>query len=207
MLVRKEMSFVCLSVQAGYLPQILDIVHKFIPLFSNSEVISSLQDGLEEEEDKTFDNLMDIASDSSKEEEIRAICKSRGVHENGLLPAVLKALDEEYHFLLDQSQSNKADYVQKLYEWKSAQAKGNTNLGETTAGNSFLTKALLKFLDAVACDPNSSRYHMHVGRLLLMQSKYEDAIKRLEAAFGLKPTSIEARYIYNFIDPFYRIPC
>eukprot|EP00795_Rhopilema_esculentum_P002968 gene2968-1222_t len=152
------------------------------------------QDVLEEEEDKTFDNLMDIASDSSKEEETRAICKSRGVHENSLLPAVLKALDEEYHFLLDQSQSSKADYVQKLYEWKSAQAKGNTNLGKTTAGNSFLTKALLKFLDAVACDPNSSRYHMHVGRLLLMQGNYEDAIKRLEAAFGLKPTSIEARF-------------
>ena len=35
------------------------------------------------------------------------------------LPAQLKALDTEYHQLLDKGQSAKADHVQALFAWKS----------------------------------------------------------------------------------------
>ena len=46
----------------------------------------------------------------------------RGAGRNAPLSLQLKAIDEEYHYLLDQGQSDKADYVQKLYAWKSKQA-------------------------------------------------------------------------------------
>jgi len=62
------------------------------------------------------------SKESSKEDDIQAICELRGAGRNAPLALQLKAIDEEYHYLLDQGQSDKADYVQKLYAWKSKQA-------------------------------------------------------------------------------------
>ena len=62
------------------------------------------------------------SKESSKENDIQAICELRGAGQNAPLALQLKAIDEEYHYLLDQGQSDKADYVQKLYAWKSKQA-------------------------------------------------------------------------------------
>ena len=42
-----------------------------------------------------------IAADSSKEEEIDAICKSRNVSSSASDAEKLKALDQEYHYLLE----------------------------------------------------------------------------------------------------------
>ena len=144
---------------------------------------------------------MDIASDSSKEDDIKALCEQRGVSRNAPLSLVLKAIDEEYHSLLDQNQSAKADYLQKLYNWKSKQSVQQRvgTLGSNEKDGGLLNKALLKCQDALACDPNNSRLHMHVGRYLLMLGRYEDAVKRLEAAFGLKPTSIQPRFVIRFV--------
>lgn len=58
---------------------------------------------------------------SSEEEDTQALCEMRGVGRNAPLPLQLKAIDEEYHYLLEQGQSDKADYVQKLYALKSKQ--------------------------------------------------------------------------------------
>ena len=46
---------------------------------------------------------------------MQAICELCSARWNALLASQLKAIDEEYHYLLDQGQSNRADYVQKLY--------------------------------------------------------------------------------------------
>ena len=62
------------------------------------------------------------SKESSKEDDIQAICEMRGAGQNAPLALQLKAIDEEYHYLLDQGQSDRADYVQKLYAWKSKQA-------------------------------------------------------------------------------------
>lgn len=62
------------------------------------------------------------SKESSKEDDIQAICELRGAGRNAPLALQLKAIDEEYHYLLDQGQSDRADYVQKLYAWKSKQA-------------------------------------------------------------------------------------
>ena len=136
--------------------------------------------------------------------EIRAICKARGVDENAELSQILKALDEEYRHLLLEQQSAKADYLQNLYSWKSKQSLEKTNKPYPEAVDEILERAFLKFLDASTCDPSNSLYHIHIGRLLLLKQKYKDATERLEAAIGLKPTSIEARWVsyHLYLDMF-----
>ena len=59
------------------------------------------------------------AKESSKEEEVFAICKLKGVDTSAPVSHHLKALDNEYHHLLDSGQSGKADHVQSLYVWYS----------------------------------------------------------------------------------------
>lgn len=155
-----------------------------------------MKDSEQEDDDKALDNLMDMACDSSKEEEIAAICESKGVNNDSPLSFVLKALDQEYHELLNENNSVQADYVQKLYTWKSKQVTKSdkkTELPLNESDDEYLERALLKLSDASAFEPNNSTFHMHIGRLMLMQGKFGDAVKRLEAAFGLKPTCIEAK--------------
>lgn len=59
------------------------------------------------------------AHESSKAEECDAICRLQGLPANATAAAHLKAIDEEYHSLLEKGQSMKADHVQALYAWKS----------------------------------------------------------------------------------------
>ena len=62
------------------------------------------------------------ATESSLAEECDAICRLHGVPPGAALPAQLKAIDTEYHQLLDKGQSGKADHVQALFAWKSKMA-------------------------------------------------------------------------------------
>lgn len=62
-----------------------------------------------------------------------------------------------------------------------------------------LGKAFLKYLDALYWGSDHHLYHMHVGRMLLMQNKPEEALTRLQISVGLKPTSIEARFIFDLL--------
>ena len=59
------------------------------------------------------------AKESSKEEEVAAICKLRGVEPGAAVASQLRALDEEYHHLLDSNQGGKAEHVMGLYAWYS----------------------------------------------------------------------------------------
>ena len=62
------------------------------------------------------------AKESSKQEECAAICQLRGVSADAPLSLQLKAIDQEYHHLVESGQSGKADHVQGLYQWKAKQA-------------------------------------------------------------------------------------
>lgn len=53
--------------------------------------------------------------------------------------------------------------------------------------NNPLGQACLKFMDALSLEQNNVMYNIHVGRLLLLQDKVEDALTRLQHAVGLKP--------------------
>lgn len=69
-----------------------------------------------------FASLNMAAKESSKAEECDAIAELRGVAANAPLSLKLKALDAEYHHLIESGQSGKADHVQALFQWKSKQA-------------------------------------------------------------------------------------
>ena len=62
------------------------------------------------------------AQESSLAEECDAICQLHGVPAGAPLPVQLKAIDKEYHQLLDKGQSAKADHIQALFTWKSKMA-------------------------------------------------------------------------------------
>lgn len=59
-----------------------------------------------------------LAADSSKEEEIDAICKARSFPANASDSEKLKALDQEYHYLIETQQNIKAEQIQLLYQFK-----------------------------------------------------------------------------------------
>lgn len=59
-----------------------------------------------------------IAEESSKEDEINAICHLRNVNATDSNVQKLKALDMEYQHLKETNQHFKAEQVQKLYQFK-----------------------------------------------------------------------------------------
>ena len=54
-------------------------------------------------------------------------------------------------------------------------------------------KASIKYLDALSCGSDNYLYSFHAGRLMLVQHKEEEAVRRLDVAVGLKPTHLESR--------------
>ena len=59
------------------------------------------------------------AAESSKEDDINAICVLRKFGPKPSNHEILKALDQEYHYCLEIGQYHKADQVQDLYLYKS----------------------------------------------------------------------------------------
>ena len=74
------------------------------------------------QEKRGLSSMNQEASESSKAEECVAICELRGVSGTAPLSLQLKAIDQEYHHLVETGQSAKADHVMALYAWKSKQA-------------------------------------------------------------------------------------
>ncbi|KAJ8308540.1 hypothetical protein KUTeg_013414 [Tegillarca granosa] len=135
------------------------------------------------------------AKESSKSEECDAICKLRGVDASTAPIALqLKAIDEEYHHLVNSGQSGKADHVMKLFVWKSKQASQEGAAAQKAADEeSPLGQAYLKMMDALVLDEAKALYNFHVGRLLMVQGNYDDAVKRLEVTLGWNPAHQLAR--------------
>lgn len=75
----------------------------------------------------TLSSQNKLAMDSSKEEEINAICVQRNFGPNPTDAQKLKALDEEYHYLVSGSQNVKAEQIQLLYQFKAKKISSVTN--------------------------------------------------------------------------------
>lgn len=78
-----------------------------------------------------------MAADSSKEEEIDAICKARNVASNASDVEKLKAIDDEYHHLIETNQHAKAEQVQLLYQFKAKRAV-KVRLFHSTRGKFYI---------------------------------------------------------------------
>ncbi|PIK36475.1 hypothetical protein BSL78_26693 [Apostichopus japonicus] len=149
--------------------------------------------GIAKESDDIDEGFADLsldsnAKESSKEDDIQAICQQRGGGSNPSLSRQLQALDEEYRFLLDSGQSGKADYVQGLYVWKSKQATQDGKAAQAASDQETpLGKACLKYMDALSLQQNNLTYNLHTGRVLLLQGKLAEAIERFQVALSIKP--------------------
>lgn len=127
------------------------------------------------------------------QDDIHALAEMHGYGRNATNTQQLQALDQEYHQLLEQGFSEKADYVQKLYAFKQ---KAHHQVGRPTLelqDRSNLHKALQKYLDACCLQPGNFLYQMHCGRLLCIMGRLTEAVLRLRCALSLKPTHPEAR--------------
>ena len=71
----------------------------------------------------------------------------------------------------------------------------NKTAQKATNEEEHLGKAYMKYLDALANGADNHIYNLHVGRMLLLQNKPEEAVTQLQAAVGLKPTNIDARSV------------
>ncbi|BFZ07436.1 hypothetical protein BsWGS_10476 [Bradybaena similaris] len=141
--------------------------------------------GLKKEEKAEAPSLNLQAKESSKEEEVFAICRLKGVDPSAPVSHHLQALDAEYHHLLDTQQSAKADHVQNLYAWYSKKVSQEGAAAHKAEDNqSPLGQAYQKYLDALCLEESNADYNFHVGRLLVIMGNYDDAIKRLEAALS-----------------------
>ncbi|ESO87738.1 hypothetical protein LOTGIDRAFT_234972 [Lottia gigantea] len=135
------------------------------------------------------------AKEGSKLEEALAICQLRGVDSTAPVSLKLKAIDEEYHHLLDSGQSHRADQVMGIYAWFSKKmSQEGMAAQKVTDEESPLGQAYLKYLDALSLDETKSLYNFHVGRLLVLQGDYKEAIKRLEVTINWNPQHQMARF-------------
>ncbi|XP_056020814.1 uncharacterized protein LOC125651820 isoform X2 [Ostrea edulis] len=136
------------------------------------------------------------AKESSKEEECAAICQLRGVDAaTAPIALQLKAIDEEYHHLVSSGQSGKSDHVQGLYVWKSKMASQEGMAAQKAQDEeSSLGQAYLKYMDALTLDEPKAIYNFHVGRMLVIQGNFDDAVKRLEATLNWNPKHQFAKF-------------
>ncbi|XP_021370614.1 uncharacterized protein LOC110461476 [Mizuhopecten yessoensis] len=142
--------------------------------------------GLKKEESDSLPSMNMDAKESSKSEECAAICKLHSVDaETAPLSLQLKAIDEEYQQLNQNGQSAKADHVMGLFAWKSKQAKQEGAAAQKAEDEeSPLGQAFLKYMDALVLDEPKAMHNFHVGRMLVIQGKYDEAIKRLEVTLN-----------------------
>lgn len=129
-------------------------------------------------------NSNQVAKNSSREEEINAICKLRNVEDTASVERKLKALDEEYHHLLQSGQTFKAEQVQSLYLFKVQTTKMDASISSKAANNeTALGQAYCKYSDALGLSEASKitkyLYHFHMGRMQCIRSNAISAIKNL----------------------------
>ncbi|KAM4040250.1 uncharacterized protein ACNLHF_011621 [Anomaloglossus baeobatrachus] len=134
---------------------------------------------------------MSSAKATGKDEEVIAICRLHGFIGRPSIEQQLKALDMEYHQLKEQGQSSRSDYIQNLYAWKSKQASNASVFSQDE--ESPVTRAFLKYKDALSLDPNNWQYNFHVGRYLLLRKQNKEALMFLQKSLALRPASAIAR--------------
>ncbi|GFR62370.1 hypothetical protein ElyMa_005453700 [Elysia marginata] len=184
----------CMATALKFKPKDADI-HLRLAMLLEEKYFAEDMFGLKKEEKDDGPSLNLQAKESSKEEEVFAICKLKGVDPSSPVSHHLKALDNEYHHLLDSGQSGKADHVQSLYVWYSKKVSQEGAAAHKAEDHeSPLGQAYQKYLDTLCIDETKAVYNFHVGRFLVVMGNYEDAIKRLEATLSWNSQHEMARF-------------
>ncbi|CAF0731786.1 unnamed protein product [Brachionus calyciflorus] len=140
--------------------------------------------GPEEQEEKSIDSLVlqnRLAEESSKEDEINAICKLRNFNSNCSNAEKLKALDMEYQHLKETNQFIKAEQIQALYQYKAKKVineskKDNIN----KENNNYIYQANMKYSDGLQIILQTKQENFNayftMGRSLFSIGNYKQAL-------------------------------
>ncbi len=129
------------------------------------------------------------------------MCKLKNIADNAPIELKIKALDDEYHYLTQNGQREKAEHIESLYLFKVRQSVMNTTISFDVADSKMsLGQAYLKYMDAISTSDMSKTtkylYHFHVGRMFCLRSNYQRAIRHLR--FCLKWTNDEYKKPVRF---------
>ncbi|CAJ1066697.1 uncharacterized protein LOC117811311 [Xyrichtys novacula] len=142
--------------------------------------------GLQKKNDRDRDEISDAKS-TARQDDILAVCKLHGFLGTPTVQNQLQALDKEYQQLREQGQSSRADYVQTLYIWLSKKTGKKDSSAAVQDEESYVHRALIKYLDAWSLNHDSWEYNLHVGRLLLLQGRSREALQHLQSSLALRP--------------------
>ncbi|CAL1545798.1 unnamed protein product [Lymnaea stagnalis] len=189
-----QQAIYCLATALKFKPKDAEI-HLKLAMTLEEKYYAEDMFGLKKLEKEEAPSLNLQAKESSKEEEVMAICKLKGVDPSAPVSHHLKALDSEYHHLINNGQSAKADHVMSLFVWYSKKvSQEGAAAHKAEDHHSPLGQAYQKYLDALCLDESKAVYNFHVGRMLVIMGNYEDAIKRLEAALCWNSAHEMARF-------------
>jgi len=166
---------------------------------------------LKEEQIDTLDLQNKNAHESSKEEDIAAICVLRNYGLNPSNYDILKALDEEYHYCLETGQNHKADQVQGLYLFKSKKISDNMKEAHNQNSINFSDREQLrrqsnhKLLDAMSIMlemklTNRFSLDLQIGRSFCQSGDYLGALTYLRNTLNWSDSYFKtlARFYYGF---------
>jgi tetratricopeptide (TPR) repeat protein len=137
---------------------------------------------------KTLSSQNKVIIEGSKEEEISAICVQRNYGFNPTDAQKLKALDEEYHYLIGLGQSHKAEQVQLLYQFKAKKISNSIingqqqqqQMNKISETGDYLLKANLKYTDSLSIILESKQSNFLVyflmGRSYCQLGDYQQAM-------------------------------
>ncbi len=166
---------------------------------------------LRDEQLDTLDLQNKTAHESSKEEDISAICVLRNFGSNPSDTDILKALDQEYHHCLETGQNHKADQVQGLYLFKSKKISDNmkqTFQEETSKSGDreqLRRQSNLKLLDAMSIMlemkmTNHFSLDLQIGRSFCQRGEFMEAMVYLKGTLNWSDGYCRtlARFYYGF---------
>ena len=145
---------------------------------------------------ETLSSQNKLASDSSKEEEINAICRQRNYGTKPSDAEKLKALDEEYHYLIETQQSHKAEQVQLLYHFKAKTISNASKFSfKLNADNNFLVQSNLKYTDAVSlliqAKVENFTTYFQMGRSCCLIGDFQNALIYLEKCLNWSDSKMQ----------------
>ena len=161
-----------------------------------------------------------IGGEAGAKDLIASICKRHGVNARDSSYVVLRALDREEQLLRSEGESERATRVIKVRNWKSRtlaksmhrRQAGAAAVTDRISGRNALTSdmcidalgsrnfqttarpATQKYHDAATMDRLDPVYTFNLGRMLLAQNMYSEAVACLRGAVGLQASFIEARF-------------
>eukprot|EP00736_Rhodelphis_marinus_P007733 Rmarinus@m.17422 len=141
------------------------------------------------------------AADSANEDEVRAICASKGLPPNASVDKQLKCLEDEHKNLLTLGVTDEAEVIANLIEWKmknSGAANRRVSAKASLKARAELLESSEEYLrKAARIAPHRGEVFRYLGRVQLLQQNWSDAVESLRTAVSLNLTDADARGLFG----------